>query len=172
MARLDAYFRSCGSSTSRSFGAVGCEEGWRGVGPDIVKGATSESQNQRPEMQVGAPVQYMRSRHASVLVRCRHLLPFPLPFSSLPFLFSISLCCQTVALQAGGSPGKETTFQAPHLDVQMPCLVILLGSFLLADTMCSRDIRVWCVCACASMCVRMCVCAYLCMCVCVCATEA
>lgn len=26
--------------------------------------------------------------------------------------FSISVCCQTVAQQAGGSPGKETAFQA------------------------------------------------------------
>lgn len=35
----------------------------------------------------------------------------------------------------------------------MSCLAILLDFFLLADTMCSRDIRVWCVCALAHSCV-------------------
>lgn len=43
----------------------------------------------------------------------------------------------------------------------MSCLVILLGLFLLADTMCSRDIRKWCVCVCVYVCARLSVYAYV-----------
>lgn len=113
-----------------------------------------ESQNQRPGMQVGASVQYMRSRYASVLVRYSLFLPLPIP---LPFP-SRSVVRQWHSRREGHLARRPPP-KLP-LDVQMSCLVILLGLFLLADTMCSRDIRKWCVCVHALvMCERVRVCA-------------
>lgn len=146
MARLDAYFRTCTSSSSRSFWVDGFEDLGGGVQRRMVElnDVTSESQNQRPEMQVGTPVQYMRSRYASVPVRYRLFLPLP-----------------HLALSSdSGTAGGRVTWQGDRLpklplDAQMSCLVILLGLFLLADTMCSRDIRKRCVYVHASVCVRV-----------------
>lgn len=98
-------------------------------------------------MQVGAPVQYMRSRYASVPVRYSLFLPLP----------------SHLALSSdSGTAGGRVTWQGDRLpklplDAQMSCLVILLGIFLLADTMCSRDMRKRCVYVHAPECVRLCV---------------
>lgn len=116
-----------------------------------------ESQNQRPGMQVGASVQYMRSRYASVLVRYSLFLPPPLPLPSRSVV-------RQWHSRREGHLARRPPPKLP-LDVQMSCLVILLGLFLLADTMCSRDIRKWCVCVHALiMCklVRVHVCACVC----------
>lgn len=112
-----------------------------------------ESQNQRPGMQVGASIQYMRSRYASILVRYSLFLPLPFPSRSV---------VRQWHSRREGHLARRPPPKLP-LDAQMSCLVILLGLFLLADTMCSRDIRKWCVCVHALvMCEHVCVCVRVC----------